>query len=153
MSPIPRSPLNGSLPPRRRGRTHPSVQRSHLIGGRMFDVGHFTTHRRGFLGRIAASAAAFGLGGLVAPFTATAEPTATAGKASANPEFEAWLNKITGRHKMVYDIPEPNGGVWFAWGRGFLHTNKEKERTTDTAKTGALVLRHHRHPLFLKSGE
>src|SRR5256886_5687583 len=84
----------------RRGRTHPSVQRSHLIGGRMFDVGHFTTHRRGFLGRIAASAAAFGLGGLVAPFTATAEPTATAGKASANPEFEAWLNKITGRHKM-----------------------------------------------------
>src|SRR5438046_9048329 len=43
------------------GRTHPSVQRSHLIGGRMFDVGHFTTPRRGFLGRIAASAAAFGL--------------------------------------------------------------------------------------------
>src|SRR5437899_12428922 len=108
MSPIPRSPLNGSLPQHRRGRTHTSVQRSHLIGGRMFDVGHFTTHRRGFLGRIAASAAAFGLGGLVAPFRAAAQPTAAAGKASANPEFEAWLNKITGKHKMVYDVPEPH---------------------------------------------
>src|SRR5207237_9105585 len=111
MSPIPRSPLNGSLPPHRRGRTHPSVQRSHLIGGRMFDVGHFTTHRRGFLGRIAASAAAFGLGGLVAPLTPTAAPTATAGTASATPEFEAWLNKITGRHQMVYDMPEPKARV------------------------------------------
>src|SRR5256885_11424112 len=111
MSPIPRSPRNENRRPRQRGRTYLSPQRSHSLGGRMFDVGHFTTHRRGFLGRIAASAAAFGLGGLVAPFTATAEPTATAGKALANPEFEAWLNKITGRHKMVYDIPEPNGGV------------------------------------------
>src|SRR5256886_6462411 len=144
MSPIPRSPLNGSLPPHRRGRTHPSVQRSHLIGGRMFDVGHFTTHRRGFLGRIAASAAAFGLGGLVAPFTATAEPTATAGKASANPEFEAWLNKITGRHKMVYDIPEPNGGVGVPPARGFPHTTHETHGTTDAHHTVAHVLRPNR---------
>src|SRR5438132_11467971 len=110
MSPIPRSPLNGSLPPHRRGRTHPSVQRSHLIGGRMFDVGHFTTHRRGFLGRIAASAAAFGLGGLVAPFRAAAQPTAAAGNASANPEFEAWPNKSTGKHTGRDDVPEPPGG-------------------------------------------
>src|SRR5205807_3730255 len=114
MSPIPRSPLNGSLPPRRRGRTHPSVQRSHLIGGRMFDVGHFTTHRRGFLGRIAASAAAFGLGGLFAPLTATAEPTATAVKRSANPDFEAWLTKIPGGPKRLYANPNPTGGVAFA---------------------------------------
>ena len=49
----------------------------------MVDVGHSTTHRRGFLGRVAASAAAFGLGGLVAPFTAAAEPPTTAGNTSA----------------------------------------------------------------------
>src|SRR5207253_11328415 len=146
MSPIPRSPLNGSLPPHRRGRTHPSVQRSHLIGGRMFDVGHSTPHRRGFLGRIAASAAAFGLGGLVAPFTATAEPTATAGKASANPEFEAWLNKITGRHKMVYDIPEPNGGFGFARARAFPNTTHETYGTTAPANQHAIRPPHHAHP-------
>src|SRR5437660_12539114 len=96
MSPIPRSPLNGSLPPHRRGRTHPSVQRSHLIGGRMFDVGHFTTHRRGFLGRSAASAGAFGLGGLVAPFTATAERQATAGKAYTQPRVGGGLQRLQG---------------------------------------------------------
>src|SRR2546430_8597578 len=101
----------------------------------MFDVGHVTTPRRGFRGRIAASAAAFGLGGLVSPFTATAEPTATAGKASANPEFEAWLNKITGRHKMVYDIPEPNGGVCVARARGFLHTTNQTQGTTHARNT------------------
>src|SRR5207249_8881235 len=47
-------------------------------GGRMFELGRSTTHRRGFLGRIAASAAAFGLGGLVAPFDAAARPTRAA---------------------------------------------------------------------------
>src|SRR5881296_231628 len=47
-------------------------------GGRMFELGRSTTHRRGFLGRIAASAAAFGLGGLVAPLDAAARPTRAA---------------------------------------------------------------------------
>ena len=32
----------------------------------MLDLSRFTTHRRGFLGRLAAGAAAFGLGDLVA---------------------------------------------------------------------------------------
>src|SRR2546426_4793184 len=82
MSPIPRSPRNENRRPRPRGRTYLSPQRSHSLGGRMFDVGHFTTHRRGFLGRIAASAAAFGLGGLVAPFRAAAQPTAAADRES-----------------------------------------------------------------------
>src|SRR5439155_2192969 len=108
-------------------------------------------HRRGFLGRIAASAAAFGLRGLVAPFTATAEPTATAGKASANPEFEAWLNKITGRHKMVYDIPEPNGGVGFAGARVFLNTTNGTYGTTDADNTVPIVLRHNGIPVGKKS--
>src|SRR5439155_1690861 len=96
-------------PPARR--THPSPRMHPLNapidrGGRMFELSRSTTHRRGFLGRIAASAAAFGLGGLVAPLDAAARPTRAATGASANPEFEAWLNKITGKHKMVYDVPE-----------------------------------------------
>ena len=117
----------------------------------MFDVGHFTTHRRGFLGRIAASAAAFGLGGLVAPFRAAAQPTAAAGKASANPEFEAWLNKITGKHKMVYDVPEPHEGFAFAWSRVFLNTTNETYGTTDADNTVVIVLRHSGIPYAMES--
>src|SRR5439155_25879384 len=73
----------------------------------MLDLNSLTTPRRGFLGRLAAGAATLGLGGLVAPTEAVAERK-VAPHTPANPEFEAWLNKITGRHKMVYDVPEPN---------------------------------------------
>ena len=75
----------------------------------MLDLSRFTTHRRGFLGRLAAGAAAFGLGDLVAPAPAAA-------RASADPQFKAWLSRIVGKHKMVFDVSEPNGGFGFAWG-------------------------------------
>src|SRR5207245_11690812 len=83
----------------------------------MLDLESLTTHRRGFLGRVAAGAAAVGLGGLFAPLRAAAEPLAARRDASASPDFEAWLNKMTGKHKMVFDVPEPNDGFAFAWGR------------------------------------
>ena len=118
----------------------------------MFDIDHFTTHRRGFLGRVAASAADFGLGGLVAPFTAAAQPTAAPGKVSANPEFEAWLNKITGKHKMVYDVPEPNEGFAFWWSRVFLNTTNETYGTTDADNTVVIVLRHSGIPFAMENG-
>src|SRR5881396_2331959 len=117
----------------------------------MFELGRSTTHRRGFLGRIAASAAAVGLGGLVAPFEAAARPTRAATRASANPEFEAWLNKITGKHKMVYDVPEPNDGFGFAWARVFLNTTNETYGTTDADNTVVIVLRHAGIPFAMKS--
>src|SRR6266702_5927220 len=113
----------------------------------MFELGRSTTHRRGFLGRIAASAAAVGLGGLVAPFEAAARPTRAATRASANPEFEAWLNKITGKHKMVYDVPEPNDGFGFAWARVFLNTTNETYGTTDADNSVVVVLRHGGIPI------
>src|SRR6266516_2263902 len=117
----------------------------------MFELGRSTTHRRGFLGRIAASAAAVGLGGLVAPFAAAARPTRAATRGSANPEFEAWLNKITGKHKMVYDVPEPNDGSGFAWARVFLNTTNETYGTTDANNTVVIVLRHSWIPYAMES--
>ena len=103
----------------------------------MPEIANLTTHRRGFLGRIAAGAAALGLGGLVAPRPGPARDV------SANAEFEAWLGKITGKHKMVFDIPEPNGGFGFAWARVFLNTTNENYGTTDADNTVAIVLRHN----------
>src|SRR5207247_5996323 len=57
----------------------------------------------------AAGAAALGLGGLVTPLEAAPPPpppTRRSGAGSNNPQFEAWLNKMTGKHKMIYDVPE-----------------------------------------------
>jgi len=117
----------------------------------MFDVSRFTTHRRGFLARLAGAAAAFGLGDLTAPATATALPVLPRDRASADPEFEAWLNKITGKHKMVFDVPEPNGGFGLAWARVFLNTTNDTYGTTDADNSVVVVLRHSGIPLAMES--
>jgi len=117
----------------------------------MLDLESLTTHRRGFLGRVAAGAAAVGLGGLFAPLKAAAEPLAARRDASASPDFEAWLNKMTGKHKMVFDVPEPNDGFAFAWGRVFLNTTNEAYGTTDAQNTVVIVLRHSGIPFAMES--
>ncbi|PYP69182.1 MAG: hypothetical protein DMD36_10930 [Gemmatimonadetes bacterium] len=114
------------------------------------DLNSLTTPRRGFLGRLAAGAAALGLGGLVAPAEAAAERR-VAPRTPANPEFEAWLNKMTGKHKMLYDMPEPNSGFGFAWARIFLNTTNETYGTTDAENTVVIVLRHNAIPFGMKS--
>jgi len=113
----------------------------------MPELTSFTTHRRGFLGRLAAGAAAFGLGGVVSPLRA-AQPRSH--EVSANPEFEAWLNKITGKHKMIFDVPEPNKGFAFAWARVFLNTTNEAYGTTDAENSVVVVLRHSGIPFAMK---
>jgi intracellular sulfur oxidation DsrE/DsrF family protein len=114
----------------------------------------FTTHRRGFLGRVAAAAAACSLGGLgslVAPAAAAAREPGAARAASPNPEFEAWLNRIVGKHKMLYDVPEPNEGFAFAWARVFLDTTNETYGTTDAQNAVVIVLRHSGIPFGIQT--
>lgn len=96
-------------------------------------------HRRGFLGSIAAAATAVGLGQLF-PRTAAAEPGRT--PVGNNPEYEAWLNKIGGTHKMVFDAPEPNGGMPVVWPRVWLDTTNATYGTTDAQNTAVVILRH-----------
>src|SRR2546428_7362485 len=69
----------------------------------MLDLESLTTHRRGFLGRVAAGAAAVGLGGLFAPLRAAAEPLAARRDASASPDFEAWLDRKSTRLNSSHD--------------------------------------------------
>ena len=120
----------------------------------MSELTNFTTHRRGFLGRVAAAAAACGLSGLgslVAPAAAAAREAGTTHTASPNPEFEAWLNKIVGKHKMLYDVPEPNDGFAFAWARVFLNTTNETYGTTDADNAVVIVLRHSGIPYAMQT--
>jgi len=61
----------------------------------MFEFNDVATPRRGFLGTLAAAAAA-GFASLT-PLRLEAKPRAIATKGGAiDPSFEAWLNRITG---------------------------------------------------------
>ena len=108
----------------------------------------FEGTRRGFVTRLAGGLAVAGLGDL-APQVAHARPVAPS--ASADPQFEAWLGKITGKHKMLFDVSEPNGGFGLAWARVFLTTTNETYGTTDADNTAVLVLRHGGIPIGMNS--
>ena len=116
----------------------------------MFRLDQLNTHRRGFLGTIAAAAAA-GLASLT-PLAAAAEAAPRARNplgSAADPAFEAWLNRITGRHKMVFDAPEVNGGMPVVWPRVWLNTNNDNYGTTDAQNSGVVILRHASIPLAM----
>lgn len=101
----------------------------------MSDLIGATTARRGFLGRIAAAAATIGLGGAI-PSTLEA---ATLKEASFDPALDAWFAKIQGKHKMVFDAPEPNSGMAAVWPRVYLNT---MQATYPGATTAVVILRH-----------
>jgi intracellular sulfur oxidation DsrE/DsrF family protein len=104
----------------------------------MFDLKH-STHRRGFLGRISATAAALGFGELL-PRSLSAQPGPR--PVAADATYEAWLGRITGKHKMVYDAPEPNGGMPVVWPRVWLDTTNANYGTTDAQNSAVVILRH-----------
>src|SRR6266705_2517584 len=117
----------------------------------MFSLDQLKTHRRGFLGTLAAAAAA-GLASLT-PLRAAAE-SAPRGRrplgSAADPAFEAWLNRITGKHKMVFDAPEVNSGMPVVWPRVWLNTNNDNYGTKDADNSAVVILRHAAIPLAMK---
>jgi intracellular sulfur oxidation DsrE/DsrF family protein len=117
----------------------------------MFRLEQLPTHRRGFLGTLAAAAAA-GLAGLT-PLRLEAESRRdrSAGNgAGADPAFEAWLNRITGKHKMVFDAPEVNSGMPVVWPRVWLNGNNDNYGTTDAENSAVIILRHAAIPLAMQ---
>src|SRR5258707_2082977 len=108
-------------------------------------------YRRGFLGRLAATAAA-GVAGLT-PLRLEAQPSRHEPiLGAADPSFETWLNRITGKHKMVFDAPEVNGGMPVVWPRVWLNTNNDNYGTTDAQNSGVVILRHASIPLAMVDG-
>lgn len=99
--------------------------------------------RRQFLGTIGTGAAALGF--------ATLSPvlTAFAGEAKFDPQVygdpEDMFKKITGKHRVVYDSPEPNGISVFAWSKVFLLTNAATG-TPEKENSVVVVLRHDSIP-------
>jgi intracellular sulfur oxidation DsrE/DsrF family protein len=102
--------------------------------------------RRHFLQTVASGVAATGLFSIISPLTAQAEnnffhvPTN---------DPEEWFKKINGKHRIVFDVPEPNGIFPFAWPRIFLATNA----ATGTAEKDCsivVVLRHTAIPYAME---
>ncbi|MEO5799656.1 MAG: twin-arginine translocation signal domain-containing protein [Gemmatimonadales bacterium] len=76
------------------------------------------TARRGFLGSVAAAAVGLGAASLM-PESAHASAFAPG---AVDPKLEAWFGKLTGKHKTIFDAPEPNGGMPAIWPRVYLNT-------------------------------
>jgi intracellular sulfur oxidation DsrE/DsrF family protein len=105
----------------------------------MFDLAQLSTHRRGFLTRLAGAA---GLAA-IAPSSLLAESF----ERGVSPELEAWLNKISGAHRMVFDAPGANGGMPAIWPRIYLNTMSATYGTK--GDTAVVILRHEAAPLAL----
>ena len=95
-----------------------------------------TTPRRGFFGRIATVAAAAGLSGIV-PSRLAAEDAP--GDKSLDAALDAWFGRIKGKHRMIFDAPEPNNGLVAIWPRVYLNT---MQATWPGPATAVVILRH-----------
>ena len=109
----------------------------------MSDLMATTTARRGFLGSIAAAAAAVGLSGAL-PSRLAAETAP--GERSLDAALDAWFGKIKGKHRMIFDAPEPNSGMVAIWPRVYLNT---MEATYPGPATAVVILRHGALPLAM----
>jgi intracellular sulfur oxidation DsrE/DsrF family protein len=63
---------------------------------------------------------------------------------------DAWFKKLKGKHKIVYDVTEPNGIMPFAWSRIFLLTNA-KTGTSEKETNVVVVLRHDGIPFAMEN--
>ena len=100
--------------------------------------------RRGFLGRVAAATAAALGSAAVMPVAEASEAAATGGT-----EFERWLDTIPGKHRQVYDAPEPHNGMPLMWSHVFLMTGAQAYAVPESELGVVLVLRHAAMPLVL----
>src|SRR5207245_6224533 len=104
-------------------------------------------YRRGFLGRVAATAAA-GVAGLT-PLRLEAHPSSR-DHVGVDASFETWLNRINGKHKMLFDAPEVNDGMPVVWPRVWLNGNNENYATKDADNSAVVVLRHSAIPIAMQ---
>ena len=99
---------------------------------------NYNNARRQFLGTIAGGVAALGLSTIASPLTAHAENNFMIGGPN-NPD--EWFKQIKGRHRIVFDVPQPNEIFPFAWPRIFLATNAATG-TNEKDCSVVVVLRH-----------
>ena len=103
--------------------------------------------RRNFLRQVATGAAAVSLAMMSPPIPLSAGPLPYT---YDNEDPDAWFNKLNGKHKIVYDVPEAKGLMPFAWSRVFLITNS-KTGTPEKDSNVVVVLRHDGIPYAMEN--
>jgi hypothetical protein len=96
-----------------------------------------STNRREFLGQTAGAA-------LFSALPLTLTPGVAAAITPASDEWDlTWVNRLTGKHKAVFDVPEVESGygVWRAsiWARQYMDVLGAKPNEISTA----LIIRHN----------
>ena len=118
---------------------------------------HAKTDRRAFLERLAGVSVALAvtpaLTGLPRAPTATAAGSpatpARQGLPAHGPWSDAWLDKLTGKHKQFFDTLDPDDGFALAFTLHFLDLNREAYGLTDRDLTAVVGLRHIAMPMAL----
>lgn len=104
--------------------------------------------RRTFLGALAGSTAAISMASFAAPLSAGAK-TINEHMETDPDDPEDWMKQIKGKHRVVFDVTQPNDVFPFAWPRIFLVTN-EQTGTPEKENSVVVILRHSAIPYALK---
>ncbi|PHN01587.1 Tat (twin-arginine translocation) pathway signal sequence containing protein [Flavilitoribacter nigricans] len=106
---------------------------------------HDNNSRRRFLGSLATGTAVSSLG-IMPQILQAATPINT----TLVPDADSWLKKgIKGKHRVVYDGPEPHNAFPIIWTWAFYYTNNQTGADDDDM-TGVCVLRHNGIPFAMK---
>lgn len=103
--------------------------------------------RRDFLRQVATGAAAVSFAMISSPIPLSASPLPYT---LDNEDPDAWFNKLKGKHKIVFDVTQPNGIMPFAWSRVFLLTNS-KTGTPEKESNVVVILRHDGIPYAMEN--
>jgi hypothetical protein len=99
------------------------------------------THRRSFLGSVAAGAGAL-LVGRWSSANAEIAPL-------AEPPSDDWIAKIKGKYRQVFDNTTANEGFGGAFPLNFINSTKDALKVTDKDISVVAVFRHFAFPLML----
>lgn len=95
-------------------------------------------HRRGFIGGIAAGAAALAVSGLTPSEAEALESSAAT---------DEWLDLLKGKHKQYFDAVSVNGGFPLAYAMNYMNTMAETYKLSDPEINAVVGLRHFSIPI------
>jgi intracellular sulfur oxidation DsrE/DsrF family protein len=102
---------------------------------------HFP-NRREFVGTLTAGAATL-LAGI------TSDSFAKPMDKNLVADADEWFKKVKGKHRIIYDAPEPHDGFPVIWSWAFYQTNNQTG-SPDSDLTAVVVLRHNGIPLAME---
>ena len=138
--------------------TMPHAHDRTVTGAPDIPVPHPTrTGRRAFLEQMTGAAAVLAVTPALAnmprlPMAEASSPLAPPSRRDRRepgPWSDAWLDKLTGKHKQFFDTLDPDDGFGLAFTMHFLNLNHEAYGLADGQLTAVVGLRHFAMPMAL----